>query len=93
MHGGNMEVGYELNDENQVICWYFDNLDDLEVEIITVNNRFREELGDKLYKLINNELIRDIEKEELMKNIQEIEKENENVTEEEYFEKLKKESI
>lgn len=83
-----MLVGYELNDDFQVVCWYFDNLEDLEVPTIEVEDNFIETLENKQYKIINNKLIRDMEKETLLNRIIELETQQEPLSDEEYLERL-----
>lgn len=82
-----MLVGYELNKDNQVVCWYFD-LENLEVPTIEVSDNFIETLENKQYKIINNELIRDTEKETVLNRIIELETQQEPLTDEEYLERL-----
>lgn len=82
-----MLVGYELNEDNQVVCWYFD-LENLEVPTIEVEDSFIETLENKQYKIINNELIRDTEKETVLNRIMELETQQEPLTDDEYLERL-----
>ena len=83
-----MLVGYELNNENEVVCWYFDNLEELEVPTIEVSDNFIENLDNKQYKVIDNKLVRNIDKETILNRIMELETQQEPLTDEEYLERL-----
>ncbi|MEA4956857.1 hypothetical protein SDC9_07402 [bioreactor metagenome] len=82
-----MLVGYELNEDFQVVCWYFD-LENLEVPTIEVSDNFIETLENKQYKIINNELVRDTSKETVLNRIMELETQQEPLTDEGYLERL-----